>query len=83
MGRRGLSGPFVRIGEACGPLDERYHFIFDFDLFYRFTANAKIRKLERTHAFYRIHRSGKTSDWSKFPVELYDFSRQRWPGRRA
>ena len=72
-----------RLLESCGPLDEKYQFIFDFDLFYRFTANAKIRKLERTHAFYRIHRSAKTSDWSKFLIELYDFSRQRWPGRRA
>ncbi len=72
-----------RLLESCGPLDERYHFIFDFDLFYRFAARAKIRKLERTQAFYRIHRAAKTSDWGKFLVELYDFSRQRWPRRKA
>ena len=72
-----------RLLESCGRLDERYRFIFDFDLFYRFTANSKIRKLERTHAFYRIRRSAKTSDWSNFLVELYDFSRPRWPGRRT
>jgi glycosyltransferase involved in cell wall biosynthesis len=72
-----------RLLESFGGLDEKYHFIFDFDLFYRFTASAKIRKLERTHAFYRIHSGAKTSDWSKFLIELYDFSRQRWPGRRA
>jgi glycosyltransferase involved in cell wall biosynthesis len=72
-----------RLLESCGALDEKYHFIFDFDLFYRFTATAKIRKLERTNAFYRIHSAGKTRNWSKFLIELYDFSRQRWPGRRA
>ena len=72
-----------RLLDTCGSLDERYHFIFDFDLFYRFVPKARIRKLERTQAFYRIHRAGKTSDWSKFLVELYRFSRQRWPGRRA
>jgi glycosyltransferase involved in cell wall biosynthesis len=72
-----------RLLESCGVLDERYHFIFDFELFYRFAAGAKTRKLERTQAFYRIHRGAKTSDWSKFLVELYDFSRARWPGRRA
>lgn len=72
-----------RLLESCGSLDEHYHFIFDFDLFYRFAASAKTKKLERTQAFYRIHRRAKTSDWSKFLVELYDFSRVRWPGRRA
>jgi glycosyltransferase involved in cell wall biosynthesis len=72
-----------RLLDSCGSLDEHYHFIFDFDLFYRFAARAKTRKLERTHAFYRIHRASKTSDWSKFLAELYAFSRQRWPGHRA
>jgi glycosyltransferase involved in cell wall biosynthesis len=72
-----------RLLDSAGSLDERYQFIFDFDLFYRFAARAKIRKLERTLAFYRIHRAAKTSDWSKFLVELYHFSRQRWPGRKT
>jgi glycosyltransferase involved in cell wall biosynthesis len=71
-----------RLLDACGPLDERYHFIFDFELFFRFAAKAKIRKLERTNAFYRIHARAKTSDWSEFLVELYRFSRPRWPDRR-
>jgi glycosyltransferase involved in cell wall biosynthesis len=72
-----------RLLDSCGPLNEQYHFIFDFDLVYRFAATAKIRKLERTQAFYRLHTGAKTSDWNRFLIELYDFSRQRWPGRRA
>jgi glycosyltransferase involved in cell wall biosynthesis len=71
-----------RLLDSCGPVDERYHFIFDFELFFRFAAKAKIKKLERTHAFYRIHRAAKTSAWGEFLVELYRFSRQRWPDRR-
>ena len=72
-----------RLLEACGSLDERYHFIFDFDLFHRFAERAKIRKLECTLAFCRLQKGAKSSDWSKVLAELYVFSRQRWPGRRA
>ena len=68
-----------RLLEACGLLDESYHFIFDFELFFRFAARGKIRKLERTQAFYRIHAAAKTSDWWRFEVELYRFSRRLWP----
>jgi glycosyltransferase involved in cell wall biosynthesis len=69
-----------RLLERCGPLDEAYHFIFDFELFARFAARgARIRKLDRTLAFYRLHAAAKTSGWSSFLVELYRFSRPRWP----
>lgn len=68
-----------RLLESCGALDESYHFIFDFELFFRFASRAKIRKLERTQAFYRIHASAKTSNWQSFEVELYRFSRPLWP----
>jgi glycosyltransferase involved in cell wall biosynthesis len=69
-----------RLLERCGRLDESYHFIFDFELFFRFAAKgARIRKLEKTLAFYRLHADAKTSDWSRFLVELYRFSRPRWP----
>jgi len=68
-----------RLLEECGYLDENYHFIFDFELFWRFSHQAKIKKIERTMAFYRIHAAAKTSDWSKFLVELYRFSRPKWP----
>ena len=68
-----------RLLEACGTLNESYHYIFDFELFFRFAAKAKIRKLERTQAFYRIHAAAKTSDWRRFEVELYRFSRRLWP----
>jgi glycosyltransferase involved in cell wall biosynthesis len=68
-----------RLLDACGPLDERYQFVFDFELFARFTRRAKIAKLERVQAFYRIHTAAKTSDWSQFLIELYRFSRPRWP----
>jgi glycosyltransferase involved in cell wall biosynthesis len=69
-----------RLLERCGALDESYHFIFDFELFARFVASgARIRKLDRTLAFYRLHAAGKTSGWSRFLVELYRFSRPRWP----
>lgn len=69
-----------RLLERCGSLDESYHFIFDFELFARFVAQgARIRKLDRTLAFYRLHAAAKTSAWSSFLVELYRFSRPRWP----
>ncbi|MGD9744307.1 MAG: glycosyltransferase [Dongiaceae bacterium] len=68
-----------RLLERCGPLDERYKYIFDFELFFRFSASAKVRKIERTIAFYRIHGAAKTADWGNFLVELYRFSRPKWP----
>ena len=68
-----------RLLERCGRLDESYHFIFDFELFWRFARAAKVEKIERTLAFYRIHARSKTSDWNKFLVELYRFSRPLWP----
>lgn len=69
-----------RLLQSCGPLDESYHYIFDFELFWRFLWKAKIAKIEKTLAFYRIHREGKTADWGKFQAELYRFSRPWWPG---
>jgi glycosyltransferase involved in cell wall biosynthesis len=68
-----------RLLDRWGLLDESFHFIFDFELFFRFSQGAKIRKLERTLALYRIHSASKTSDWNKFLVELYRFSRPWWP----
>jgi len=68
-----------RLLETCGYLDESFQYIFDFELFWRFAWKAKIKKLERTQAFYRIHAASKTSDWNKFLVELYSFSRPWWP----
>ncbi len=70
-----------RLLESCGALDESYKFIFDFELFHRFARKAKVKKIERTQAFYRIHASSKTSSWENFLVELYRFSRPHWPGR--
>jgi len=72
-----------RLLARCGRLDESYHFIFDFELFWRFAWEAKIKKIERTQAFYRIHTASKTSDWNKFLVELYRFSRPWWPRLRT
>jgi glycosyltransferase involved in cell wall biosynthesis len=69
-----------RLLDACGALDESYHFIFDFELFHRFAQPARVRKLERTQAYYRIHTRSKTSDWNRFLAELYRFSRPLWPG---
>jgi glycosyltransferase involved in cell wall biosynthesis/GT2 family glycosyltransferase len=68
--------------DSCGNLDEKYQFIFDFELFFRFVGTAKIKKIERTMAFYRIHSAAKTSNWSNFEVELYRFSRKLWPRLR-
>lgn len=68
-----------RILEKAGYLDEEYHCIFDFELFFRFCTVGKLLKVERTLAFYRIHKGGKTTEWSNFLVELYRFSRNRWP----
>lgn len=69
-----------RLLERCGMLDEQYRFIYDFELFWRFTRVARVAKLERTLAFYRIHSASKTGGgWRPFQVELYRFSRPRWP----
>jgi glycosyltransferase involved in cell wall biosynthesis len=69
-----------RLLERCGGLDEGYRLIFDFELFWRFTREARVRKLERTLAFYRIHPESRTGGgWRAFQVELYRFSRPRWP----
>ena len=66
--------------ERVGLLDEAYHFIFDFELFARFARHGlRIRKLEKTLAFYRLHTAGKTTDWASFLAELYRFSRPKWP----
>ena len=75
---------FFRRGllDSCGNLDEKYQFIFDFELFFRFAETAKIKKIERTMAFYRIHSESKTSAWNKFEIELYRFSRRWWPSIR-
>ena len=68
-----------RILEKAGYPDEQYKCIFDFELFFRFCMVGKLLKVERTLAFYRIHESAKTSEWSDFLVELYKFSRNLWP----
>jgi glycosyltransferase involved in cell wall biosynthesis len=68
-----------RLFERAGFLDETYRFIFDFEMFFRFTAIAKFVKIERTTALYRIHRNAKTAEWSEFLVELYRLSRKNWP----
>jgi len=68
-----------RLLDKVGFLDEEYKFIFDFELFFRFSAVTKLVKIERTLAFYRIHQSAKTAEWSNFLVELYYFSRKNWP----
>lgn len=68
-----------RLLDACGPLDESYQYIFDFELFARMTRRAKVRKIEMTLGFYRLHAGGKSADWRRFLVELYRFSRPRWP----
>ncbi len=69
-----------RLLESCGPVDENYHYIFDFELFWRFLWKARIAKIEKTLAFYRIHSEAKTAAWGKFQAELYRFSRPWWPG---
>ncbi len=71
-----------RLLETCGYLNESFHNIFDFELFFRFMWKAKTRKIERVQAFYRIHAASKTSDWNKFLIELYRFSRPWWPKLR-
>lgn len=68
-----------RLLEACGPLNEGYQFIFDFELFARMGAHGKVRKIEKTLAFYRLHEAGKSADWKRFLIELYRYSRPRWP----
>ena len=68
-----------RLLDKCGMLDESFHFIFDFELFWRFMDKARIRKIEKTLAFYRIHSEAKTASWKNFEIELYHFSRPKWP----
>jgi glycosyltransferase involved in cell wall biosynthesis len=62
----------------AGELNVKYKYIFDFELFFRFVALIAPAKIERTLSFYRIHADAKTSDWNKFRIELYWFSRPLW-----
>jgi glycosyltransferase involved in cell wall biosynthesis len=69
-----------RLLERCGFLDESFRLIYDFELFWRFTRVARVAKLEHILAFYRIHAGSRTGGgWRQFQVELYRFSRPRWP----
>jgi len=68
-----------RLLDQCGLLDESFHFIFDFELFWRFMNKGRIQKIEKTLAFYRIHANAKTAGWKNFEIELYRFSRIHWP----
>jgi glycosyltransferase involved in cell wall biosynthesis len=69
-----------RLFDACGPLDESLHHVFDFELFWRFVRHgARARKLERTLAFYRLHAEAKSASWRPFLVELYRSTRGHWP----
>jgi glycosyltransferase involved in cell wall biosynthesis len=70
-----------RLLEKHGLLNEAHHFIFDFELFFRFSGSVKVRKIERTLAFYRVHANSKSNDFGPFLVELYRFSRPWWPPR--
>lgn len=70
-----------RLLEKCGYLNMEYKFIFDFELFFRFVGCARVRKIEKVLAFYRIHSKGKTTQWNSFEIELYRFSRKLWPKR--
>ncbi len=67
--------------EKTGGLDQSYHFIFDFEFFWRLRRSGNFKKIERTLALYRIHSRSKTSDWNKFLIELYRFSRPLWPAK--
>ena len=72
-----------RLLDSCGHLNEQYQYIFDFELFFRFAWQAKIKKIEKTLAFYRIHGDAKTQNWKQFEIELYRFSRPWWPKLRS
>ena len=69
-----------RLLERCGVLDESYHFIFDFELFARFVAKgARIRSSTGPWRSTGSTRRPRASGCDQFLVELYRFSRPRWP----
>ncbi len=65
--------------QRVGSLDTSFHYIFDFEFFWRLRKIAEFKKIDKTLAFYRIHVQSKTSSWENFLVELYRFSRPLWP----
>src|SRR5205814_818405 len=67
-----------RLLERCGLLDQSLRHVFDCELFARFAAHAKTKKLERIQALVRV-RDADRDDWNERLVELYRFNRQRWP----
>ena len=69
--------------EKAGLINQTYHFIFDFEFFWRLRQISKFKKIEKTLALYRIHSRSKTSDWNKFLRELFRFSRPLWPSKNT
>lgn len=65
--------------DKVGGVDQAYHFIFDFEFFWRLRKVADFKKIEKTLALYRVHSRSKTSNWNKFLGELFRFSRPLWP----
>jgi glycosyltransferase involved in cell wall biosynthesis len=68
-----------RLLQQCGPVDESFCYIFDYELFTRFARHAKIKKIERIQALCRL-RTGSRGRWNEILIELYRLSRARWPG---
>ncbi|MBK9925011.1 MAG: glycosyltransferase [Anaerolineales bacterium] len=69
--------------EKTGNINQSYHYIFDFEFFWRLRKVASFKKIEKTLALYRIHSRSKTSDWNKFLRELFRFSQPLWPERNT
>jgi glycosyltransferase involved in cell wall biosynthesis len=62
-----------------GPLNETHKHIHLYEWFLRFAGQRPIRKLERTQALCRMGAREEAERWKETLVELYRFSRPRWP----
>jgi glycosyltransferase involved in cell wall biosynthesis len=62
-------------GERVGPFDTRYNLAFDYDYWVRcFLAKAKVKKIPRTLARFRIHRGQKSRDSLQAANEIRDIA---------
>ncbi len=53
--------------EKCGPLDESYHSIFDYEYVRRLAGRTRVHKLERTQALVRIGADEAPERWTRDP----------------
>jgi Glycosyl transferase family 2 len=70
-----------RVLDRCGGHDVSFRHIYDYELLRRLLLlQVKTKKIERIQALVRVEPDIRFRRWNDILVELYRFSRPRWPG---